>query len=83
MAQKHSHDERLEVLKKKIEQGKMLKVQAETRISSLKEQYKKTATELKALGIEPKDAKETILAMEKEIEKELAEIELLLPEVIQ
>jgi|HigsolmetaAR206D_1030411.scaffolds.fasta_scaffold00003_103 predicted nucleic acid-binding Zn-ribbon protein len=76
----HSHDEKLEYLKKKIEEGKMRKIQAETRISSLQDQYKKTAAELKALGIDPKKAEETIRQMEAEIEKELAEIEALLPD---
>jgi len=84
MEQNHTnHEERLEALKKKIEKGKMQKIQAETRISSLQEQYKKTAEDLKALGIDPKKAKETILEMEKEIERELSEIESLLPEFIQ
>lgn len=68
------------MLKKRIENGKMRKIQAETRISSLHEQYKKTASELKALGIDPKKAEETIRQLEIEIEKELAEIESLLPD---
>jgi hypothetical protein len=57
----------------------MKKIQAETRISSLQDQYKRTATELKELGIDPKKAETTIQEMELEIEREMAEIQALLP----
>lgn len=79
MSHNHKEDERLQQLKKEIESGKMKKIQAETRISSLTDQYKKTSTEFKELGIDPKKAEETILQMESEIEKELSEIKNLLP----
>ena len=45
MSHNHNEDVVLQQLKKKIEAGKMKKIQAETRISSLQDQYKRTATE--------------------------------------
>lgn len=76
----HQHlTNQLETLRKQIEAGKMKKVQAETRITSFTEQYNKTAEELKALGIDPKKAAETIAEMEQSIAKEIAEIQKLLP----
>ena len=79
MSHNHNEDVVLQQLKKKIEAGKMKKIQAETRISSLQDQYKRTATELKRLGIDPKNAESTIEELEKEIAKEMAEIQALLP----
>lgn len=79
MSHNHKEDVQLQQLKKQIEMGKMKKVQAETRISSLQDQYKRTAAELKELGIDPKNAETTLQEMEQEIEKELAEIQSLLP----
>lgn len=76
----HNHaDVQLQQLKKQIEAGKMKKIQAETRISSLQDQYKRTAEEIKDLGIDPKKAEETIKALEEEIAKEMEEIKALLP----
>lgn len=76
----HNHSEaQIQQLKKQIESGKMKKVQAETRVSSLQEQYKRTAAELKDLGIDPKKAEETIAKMEQDIAKEIEEIKALLP----
>jgi len=79
MSHNHKQDIQLQELKKQIENGKMKKVQAETRISALQEQYKRTAKELKELGIDPKNAEAIIQQMEKEIETEMAEIQALLP----
>ena len=80
MSHQHKEEQQLEQLKKRIEDGKMKKIQAETRVTSLKDQYKQTASELKRLGIDPKQAKETIQQMEQDIQKELEEIQNLLPQ---
>lgn len=78
----HTHtDTQLQQLKKQIEAGKMKKIQAETRVSSLQDQYKRTAVELTNLGIDPKKATETIQQLENEITKEFAEIQALLPQM--
>lgn len=79
MSHNHNEDVMLQQLKNQIEAGKMKKIQAETRISSLQEQYKRTAAELKSLGIEPKNAEATIKKIENEIQKEIQEIQALLP----
>lgn len=79
MSHNHKEDVQLQEIKKRIEAGKMKKVQAETRISSLQDQYKRTATELSGLGIDPKNAERTIQELEAEISKEMAEIQALLP----
>ena len=75
----HKEEKQLELLRERIENGKTKKIQAETRITSLKEQYKRTAQELKALGIDPKEAESKIKELEQEIQADLEEIHALLP----
>jgi chromosome segregation ATPase len=79
MSHSHKEDGQLQLIRKNIESGKMQKVQAETRISSLQDQYKRNAANLKELGIDPKNAKDTIAQLEDEIAKDMKEIEALLP----
>lgn len=79
MSHNHNGNQELQQLKEQIEAGKMKKIQAETRISSLQEQYRRTASELMNLGINPKNAEETIHKLEHEIAKEIEEIKELLP----
>lgn len=79
MGHQHKEEQQLEVVKKQIEEGKMRVIQAETRIGSLTDQYKRAVKELEGLGIDPNQAEVTIQKMEADIQKELAEIQKLLP----
>lgn len=81
MSHNHKEDAQIQQLKKQIEMGKMKKIQSETRITSLQDQYKRTAAELKDLGIEPSKAEDTIKQLEVEIARELSEIQALMPTV--
>jgi len=70
--------ERLENLKRQIEQGKSEKVRAETNLEALEKQRKEIEAELAELGVKPDHLDAEIEKLRDEIDAGLAEAEGLL-----
>lgn len=69
----------LNKLEKDIRKGETLKVQAETMVRTLQEQYKKNSQSLQALGVNPKQAEEDLKKLDLEIEEKLKKLKSLVP----
>jgi|GEM_PF-1351772 len=67
-------------LKAAIEKGKEERVKAQTNKETYEEQLKKTEDEIRALHVEPAEVETVITELGIEIEKDLAEVEALVPE---
>lgn len=63
-----------------ISNAEKAKIQAETKREGFKAQYLELENELRALGVEPKEANKYLAELESEILKETEEIEKLIPE---
>lgn len=70
--------ERLESLKRQIEQGKTERTRAETTLESLEKQRAEVVAELKQLGVKPDQLNQEIERLKGEIEAGLGEAEELL-----
>lgn len=66
-------------INKEIRNAENARLQAQTRLDSLEEQYREINDEFKTLGIEPKNAVKAKEEMEKEMSKMEQEINKLLP----
>ncbi|MDO5724707.1 MAG: hypothetical protein Q4P29_00240 [Tissierellia bacterium] len=75
------YENRLESLQKKLQESKMLKVKAETRLEELQRQEKLILEELDKLGIKPKDLDSEINKLQTEIEELFNQAEKLLPQL--
>ena len=74
----------LNKLEKDIRKGETLKVQAETMVRTLQEQYRRNSASLKALGVNPKQAEEDLKKIDLEIEEKLNKLKSLVPtDIIQ
>lgn len=69
----------LNKLEKDIRKGETLKVQAETMVRTLQEQYRRNSASLKALGVNPKKAEEDLKTIDLEIEEKLKKLKSLVP----
>lgn len=63
-----------------INNAEKARIQAETKKEGFRHQYAELNSEIKALGIEPKEAKEYRLKLEEEILSEMKALEALIPE---
>lgn len=71
--------EQLQELEKRIQKGEHLRIQAQTKLEGLETQRKETEEELKSMGVDPSKAQAEIEKLEKEMAKQISEIEALLP----
>lgn len=81
----HTHNDeklakKIEVISKEIRTAETFKIQSETQLGSMREQYKKVEGEIENMGIDPKKAQESLDEMDAEIESLLGDIQKLLPE---
>lgn len=70
---------RIRDIEEQIQQSERLRIQAQTKLEGLELQRNETEEDLKSLGVNPDDAQAEIEKLEKDIEKELNNIEALLP----
>lgn len=70
---------RIRDIEEQIQQSERLRIQAQTKLEGLELQRNETEEDLKSLGVNPDDAQAEIEKLEKDIEKELNNIEELLP----
>lgn len=69
----------IEDKEKEIKKGETIKIQADTTVKNLRDQYRKVDEDLKALGVEPKKAKENLDDIDKMIQAKLTELATLIP----
>ncbi|MBU7006347.1 hypothetical protein [Phosphitispora fastidiosa] len=67
-------------LKTAIEKGKEERVKAQTNKETYEEQLRKNDEEIRALHVEPAEIETVLAELGTEIEKDLAEVETLIPE---
>lgn len=82
MTHLHENDElnaKVEQVSKKLKQAETKKIQADTELKTLRNQYQRVEKEMRATGVEPKEAKQLLGQMDDEIATLLAEVEGLLP----
>lgn len=84
MNQPHVHaDDKLtkeiEHISKVIKQSETLKIQSETQLVTMRNQYKKVEGEIQDMGIDPKKAEQTLDEMDRDMALLLEEIKGLLP----
>lgn len=71
---------KFEEVEKKVKQAETVKIQAETKIVTLREQYQKVEKELMDMGVNPKEAEKEVETLNQEIENMFTEILALLPQ---
>ncbi len=69
----------IEDKEKEIKKGETIKIQAETTVKNLRDQYRRVEEDLKELGVDPQKAKEELIDLDKLIEGKLAELDTLIP----
>lgn len=75
--------EKIQTIESKIEKGKSLLAKAEGKLETLEQQRVSIVNEISKLGISPSNINFEITNLERQIEKELQEIEQLLPEELR
>ncbi|HCL4480225.1 TPA: hypothetical protein N2D99_002313 [Clostridium botulinum] len=69
----------IEDKEKEIKKGETIKIQAETTVKNLRDQYRRVEEDIKELGVDPQKAKEELIDLDKLIEEKLAELDTLIP----
>lgn len=83
MSHTHADDkitQEIERISKGLKSADTLKIQSETQLETMRNQYKKVEGEITDMGIDPKKANEALVSMDAEMEALLAEIKALMPE---
>lgn len=83
MSHTHADDkmtQEIERISKGIKGAETLKIQSETQLDTMRNQYKKVEGEIADMGVDPKKAKEALDDMDNEMEKLLEEIKTLMPQ---
>lgn len=83
MSHTHTNDkitQEIERISKGLKGAETLKIQSETQLDTMRNQYKKVEGEITDMGIDPKKSKEALDSMDAEMETLLAEIKALMPE---
>lgn len=83
MSHTHTDDkmtQEIERIAKGIKGAETVKIQSETQLETMRNQYKKVEGEIADMGIDPKKAKEALENMDKEMEALLEEIKALMPQ---
>lgn len=81
----HNHvTKKVEEIEAAIKRGETVRIQAQTRLDTLKEQRKDNTDEMKALGINPDKSAEELEKLSNEISAEIEALENIIPyDVIQ
>ncbi|CCJ33813.1 MULTISPECIES: hypothetical protein [Caloramator] len=76
---KVNYEEKLQILKEKIERAKNIKIKAETKLEALQKQKEEIIKQLEEMGINPNELEKEIKRLESEIITLIKEIEESLP----
>lgn len=76
---KVNYEEKLQILKEKIDRAKNIKIKAETKLEALQKQKEEIIKQLEEMGINPNELEKEIKRLESEIITLIKEIEESLP----
>lgn len=83
MSHTHTDDkmtQEIERISKGLKSAETVKIQSETQLETMRNQYKKVEGEIADMGIDPKKSKEALDSMDAEMEALLADIKALMPQ---